>query len=363
MRPRRGWAAPLSGARPLSSPPPSAPRPGRRAHRAARRPGTLSRSWRGRGGDHPGLPRLAFRPRPSPRRPDRRGGGPALAAIATRFAAYPEIEFGWGEARFYRATPTLAQFDLRLALEALFTPGGRDGVVQVVGLERPARASFPQAEIVPVRVSPAGLARLLGQLEASFRLAGGQPVAGGPASTARACSTKGRGASPTPMSATTGRRASSPPPACPSPRPRHPSGGAHPRPALARRFGPPARQPVQTVIFAPPARQAAPPTTRITARPIASVRPPDPETSMTAQPNRLRRNALASVAMAALVATGAAGIGLTQPATPPPGPVPLQEPDRDPRSSARLLRHRGRQGEARRRRREGEARRQRGFRR
>lgn len=108
------------------------------------------------------------------------GSGPALAAIATRFAAYPEIEFGWGEARFYRATPTLAQFDLRLALEALFTPGGRDGVVQVVGLERPARASFPHAEIVPVRVSPAGLARLLGQLEASFRLAGGQPVDGGP---------------------------------------------------------------------------------------------------------------------------------------------------------------------------------------
>ncbi|POR41372.1 Do family serine endopeptidase [Methylobacterium sp. V23] len=37
---------------------------------------------------------------------------------------------------------------------------------------------------------------------------------------------------------------------------------------------------------------------------------------MTAQPNRLRRNALASVAVAALVATGAAGVGLTQPASP-----------------------------------------------
>jgi uncharacterized protein (TIGR02117 family) len=108
------------------------------------------------------------------------GGGPALADIATRFRAYPEIEFGWGEARFYRATPTLAQFDAGLALRALFTPGGRAGVVQVVGLERPARDSFPHSEIVPMQLSEAGLARLLARLETSFRLAEGRPIAGGP---------------------------------------------------------------------------------------------------------------------------------------------------------------------------------------
>lgn len=108
------------------------------------------------------------------------GAGPALRSIATRFGTYGGIEFGWGEARFYRATPTLAEFDLRLALEALFTPGGRDGVVQVVGLEQDTRASFPHSDVVPVRVSAAGLARLLARLEASFRLADGQPVAGGP---------------------------------------------------------------------------------------------------------------------------------------------------------------------------------------
>ena len=108
------------------------------------------------------------------------GAGAALRAIAQRFRAYPDLEFGWGEARFYRATPTLAEFDLRLALEALFTPGGRAGVVQVVGLERTVRASFPHSDIVAVRVSGAGLARLLARLDASFRLAEGQPVAGGP---------------------------------------------------------------------------------------------------------------------------------------------------------------------------------------
>jgi len=108
------------------------------------------------------------------------GAGPALRAIALRFRAYPDLEFGWGEARFYRATPTLAEFDPRLAFEALFTPGGRSGVVQVVGLERTARESFPSADIVAVPVSSAGLARLLARLEASFRLVDGQPVAGGP---------------------------------------------------------------------------------------------------------------------------------------------------------------------------------------
>ncbi|WP_027173361.1 DUF2459 domain-containing protein [Methylobacterium sp. 10] len=108
------------------------------------------------------------------------GAGTALRSIATRFRAYPGIEFGWGEARFYRATPTLAQFDLRLALEALFTPGGREGVVQVVGLEDDTRTSFPHSDIVPIRVSKAGLTRLLARLDASFRLIDNVPVEGGP---------------------------------------------------------------------------------------------------------------------------------------------------------------------------------------
>lgn len=108
------------------------------------------------------------------------GAGPALDGVRTRFAAYPDLEFGWGEARFYRATPTLAEFDAGLALEALFTPGGRAGVVQVVGLAKGPRNSFPHSQIVPIRVSRAGLARLLARLDASFRLDGGQPVAGGP---------------------------------------------------------------------------------------------------------------------------------------------------------------------------------------
>ncbi len=108
------------------------------------------------------------------------GTGTALRNLATRFRAYDALEFGWGEARFYRATPTLAAFDWRLALAALFTPGGSDGVIQVVGLAQPARTSFPQADIVPIRLSRQGIARLRARLEASFRLIDGQPADLGP---------------------------------------------------------------------------------------------------------------------------------------------------------------------------------------
>ena len=108
------------------------------------------------------------------------GAGPALRDIAVRFRDYPTLEFGWGEARFYAATPTLAAFDWRLALSALFTPGGRDGVIQVVGLDADPRASFPRADILSVPVSAAGLERLVTRLEASFALTAGHPVDVGP---------------------------------------------------------------------------------------------------------------------------------------------------------------------------------------
>jgi len=108
------------------------------------------------------------------------GAGTALRTIATRFRDYPLIEFGWGEARFYRQTATFADVDWRLGLEALFTPAGSDGVIQVVGLDRQVRAAFPHSDIVPVPVSAAGLARLLARLDREFRLHGGLPVEAGP---------------------------------------------------------------------------------------------------------------------------------------------------------------------------------------
>ncbi|GJD75938.1 Do family serine endopeptidase [Methylobacterium goesingense] len=62
---------------------------------------------------------------------------------------------------------------------------------------------------------------------------------------------------------------------------------------------------------------------------------------MTTQPTRLRRNALASVAVAALVATGAAGVGLTQPAVPAYAQSlsknPIETPDHPPGSFASVV--------------------------
>lgn len=108
------------------------------------------------------------------------GAGGALRTIAVRFRDYERIEFGWGETRFYRATPTVADVDWSLAFQALFTPGGAEGVVQVVGLPEEVRAAFPHSEIVPVRLSPEGLARLVARLDAAFALTEGQPVEVGP---------------------------------------------------------------------------------------------------------------------------------------------------------------------------------------
>ncbi len=108
------------------------------------------------------------------------GTGAALRSIATRFRAYDAIEFGWGEARFYRATPSVSDVDWGLAFAALFTPGGREGVVQVVGLPGALRQVFRQSDILTIRLSPQGLSRLLARLDASFRLEAGQLVEEGP---------------------------------------------------------------------------------------------------------------------------------------------------------------------------------------
>jgi uncharacterized protein (TIGR02117 family) len=91
----------------------------------------------------------------------------ALVAVAQRFAAYPWLEFGWGDEGFYRSVPDAGSLTVSLALRALFMPGNRSAV-HVVGLARAARESFPASDIVRVDISKEGFARLLGRLEASF---------------------------------------------------------------------------------------------------------------------------------------------------------------------------------------------------
>jgi uncharacterized protein (TIGR02117 family) len=98
-----------------------------------------------------------------------RGGDAALAAVAQRFANYQWLEIGWGDEGFYRSVPDVASLTVRLALRALFAPGNAS-VVHVVGLSRPARETFPRADIIRIPLSDEGFARMIQGLEASFSL-------------------------------------------------------------------------------------------------------------------------------------------------------------------------------------------------
>ncbi|AWN54496.1 DUF2459 domain-containing protein [Methylobacterium sp. 17Sr1-1] len=106
-------------------------------------------------------------------------GAGALIAVTERFQAYPALEIGWGDAGFYRAVPTIDALDWRLALRALFTPGGRPAVLHVVGIAADP-AAVPGAGIVTVRLSRAGFRRLAAALARSFTTRDGHPVEAGP---------------------------------------------------------------------------------------------------------------------------------------------------------------------------------------
>jgi uncharacterized protein (TIGR02117 family) len=107
-------------------------------------------------------------------------GAGALIAVTERFGAYPALEIGWGDAGFYRAVPTVDALDWRLALRALFTPGGRPAVLHVVGVAAEPDAAFPGAGIVSLRLSRAGFRRLAAALGEAFTLRDGHPVEAGP---------------------------------------------------------------------------------------------------------------------------------------------------------------------------------------
>lgn len=109
-----------------------------------------------------------------------RDGDGALIHIATRFAPFPWIEIGWGEARFYREVSAVTDFDLKAALRALFRPGN-GSVLHVVGVDGDPRAVFGPAYTVRVPLSEAGLSRLLRLADASFvRRGDGAPELLGP---------------------------------------------------------------------------------------------------------------------------------------------------------------------------------------
>jgi uncharacterized protein (TIGR02117 family) len=94
-------------------------------------------------------------------------GYPALNAVAQRFAQFEWIEFGWGDAEFYRTTPTATDVSIRVALRALFWPGNTS-VLHVVGIRGEMARAFTNAEVVRVPLSRNGFDQLLAKLDAAF---------------------------------------------------------------------------------------------------------------------------------------------------------------------------------------------------
>lgn len=109
----------------------------------------------------------------------RRDGLAALEAVAARFADYPFVEIGWGEAEFYRSVRTVADLQPVMTLKALFRPGN-SSVLHVVGLAGVPQRAFAAADVAPVALSRAGFARLAVALDASFERSGGTAQPDGP---------------------------------------------------------------------------------------------------------------------------------------------------------------------------------------
>jgi uncharacterized protein (TIGR02117 family) len=91
----------------------------------------------------------------------------AVAAIAMRFAAFTALEIGWGDEGFYRTAPTISAVTVPMALRALFWPGN-PSVLHVVGLNESPPVVFGKSELVPIRLSMDGFARMLAMIDATF---------------------------------------------------------------------------------------------------------------------------------------------------------------------------------------------------
>jgi uncharacterized protein (TIGR02117 family) len=91
----------------------------------------------------------------------------ALGYVAERFAGFDWLEIGWGDERFYREVPTIESMTFVLAVRALLWPGN-PSVLHIVGVGSDPRATFPNSDLVRLKLSAAGFQRLADKLDASF---------------------------------------------------------------------------------------------------------------------------------------------------------------------------------------------------
>jgi len=86
---------------------------------------------------------------------DRRDFDPAKSLDTFDFNGKDWLEFGWGDADFYQAKGA----DILLGFKALLFPTG--AVMHVHGFNGSPASNFPRTEILELRFTPAGYARLL----------------------------------------------------------------------------------------------------------------------------------------------------------------------------------------------------------
>jgi uncharacterized protein (TIGR02117 family) len=91
----------------------------------------------------------------------------SLISLATRFQHYGWVEVGWGDAEFYQSTPTPGDIQVSLAAKALLGLG-EGAVLHVVGLDHSPEQAFSGAELVRIRLSPEGFARLAARMNSTF---------------------------------------------------------------------------------------------------------------------------------------------------------------------------------------------------
>ena len=88
--------------------------------------------------------------------------GQRLRTLAGLFSDADWLEIGWGDAEFYRSTPTVSDVNLALGVRALFWP--TDTVLQVVPGNGQATKAFPRSGILRLGLSPEGFVRLARRL-------------------------------------------------------------------------------------------------------------------------------------------------------------------------------------------------------
>ncbi len=103
----------------------------------------------------------------------------ALVAVSDRFAAYDNLEIGWGDEGFYRMRQAFDGATVIAGLRALTGLNDRTAIYAAGTIGDPAR-NYRMSSPVRLKLSSEGFTRLAVLLDQSFDISNGQPTELGP---------------------------------------------------------------------------------------------------------------------------------------------------------------------------------------